>query len=374
MAGKKGGKVLMTADTVGGVWTYAVELIRALAPHGVEVHLATLGGPLKPHQEQEISQLRNLTLHPSAYKLEWMEDPWEDLAKATEWLLRLNQTLQPDLVHLNNLVFGNLNWGRPVVQVVHSCVLSWWEAVKQEEAPASWNPYKKEVRLSLQTADLVVAPTQAMLKEARRLYGPFKEQKVIYNGRDSSQFRCNAKEPFIFSMGRIWDEAKNIPLLVEVAPRLPWPVYLAGEAVHPVNGQPIHLPNVHFLGCLSPGEVRDWLSRASLFVLPVRYEPFGLAILEAAMSGCALVVGDTGSLREIWGEAACYVDADSPEEFFTAVEDLTSNETVRTSMSCRALKQSLFFTASLQANQYLRIYRYLAEKARAEVDGKKTVF
>ena len=38
--------VLMTADTVGGVWTYAVELVRALAPHRVTVALATMGASL----------------------------------------------------------------------------------------------------------------------------------------------------------------------------------------------------------------------------------------------------------------------------------------------------------------------------------------
>ena len=33
----------MTADCVGGVWTYALDLADALAPHGVEVQLATMG-------------------------------------------------------------------------------------------------------------------------------------------------------------------------------------------------------------------------------------------------------------------------------------------------------------------------------------------
>jgi glycosyltransferase involved in cell wall biosynthesis len=373
MAGKKRTKVLMTADTVGGVWTYAIELIQSLEPHGVEVHLATMGGPLHEHQQKDIDQLQNVALYPSSFKLEWMESPGEDLEKAARWLLLLNEAVQPDLIHLNNLAFAGLDWGRPVIQVVHSCVLSWWKAVKQEEAPSSWDSYRQLVQQSLRAADLVVAPTQAMLEEARRIYGPFRQQKVIYNGRDPSRFRYGQKEPFIFSMGRIWDEAKNLSLLAEVAPMLSWPVYLSGDAVHPATGQPVRLPNVHFLGRLSPGEVRDWLSRAAVFVLPVRYEPFGLAVLEAAMSGCALVVGDTGSLREVWGDAAHYVSPDSPDQLRTAVEKLTANETERTNMSCRALKQSLSYTASLQANQYLRTYQELMDRTTAEVDGKKTL-
>jgi hypothetical protein len=38
-------KVLMTADTVGGVWTYALELAAGLGEHGVEVAIATMGAP-----------------------------------------------------------------------------------------------------------------------------------------------------------------------------------------------------------------------------------------------------------------------------------------------------------------------------------------
>jgi glycosyltransferase involved in cell wall biosynthesis len=365
MAGKRGYKVLMTADTVGGVWTYAMELIRAFEPHGLEVHLATLGGPLSVSQQQDLEGFRNVTLYPSSFKLEWMENPWEDLKKAEEWLLLLNETVQPDIIHLNNLAFGHLDWGRPVVQVVHSCVLSWWKAVKGEEAPASWSGYKNLVQQSLLAADVVVAPTRAMLEEARSIYGFTGAQKVIHNGQVPSRFRYGNKEPFIFSMGRIWDEAKNLSSLAKVAPRLSWPVFIAGEAVHPDTGEAISLPNVHFLGQLSPDEVRDWLARAPIFVLPARYEPFGLAVLEAAMSGCALVVGKTKSLKEVWGHAAHYVCPDSPEQLQAALERLIADEFLRNIMSCRATRQSYAYTAKLMAQDYLRVYGDLSYKLQA---------
>lgn len=347
----------MTADTVGGVWTYAMVLIRALAPFGVEVHLATLGGPLQESQHQEVDQLQNVTLHPSSFKLEWMENPWEDLQAAEAWLLALCETLQPDLIQLNNLAFGNLAWGKPVVQVVHSCVRSWWKAVKKEEAPASWNRYTELVRESLQAADLVVAPSRAMLAEARELYGPFQQKKVIYNGLEARDFRYGQKEPFIFSMGRVWDEAKNLTSLAEVAPQLSWPVYIAGEAVHPDTGQLVELPNVHFLGRMPPAKVKDWLARASIFALPARYEPFGLAVLEAAMSGCALALGDTRSLREVWGHAACYSHPDKPDQLKAALEKLIEDEFGRNIMSCQATRQSTSYTAELMARGYAQAFK-----------------
>ncbi len=39
--------------------------------------------------------------------------------------------------------------------------------------------------------------------------------------------------------------------------------------------------------------------------LPARYEPFGLSVLEAALSGCALVLGDIPSLRESGATRPC---------------------------------------------------------------------
>jgi glycosyltransferase involved in cell wall biosynthesis len=359
MEGRAGAgyRVLMTADPVGGVWTYAMVLTKALAPHGVEVHLATLGGAVQDSQQQEANQHQNLTLYPSAFKLEWMDNPWDDLEAAEAWLLDLCKKVQPDLVQLNNLAFGNLDWQKPVVQVVHSCVRSWWRAVKKEEAPASWNRYTELVRESLRAADLVVAPSQAMLAEARELYGPFRAEQVIHNGLEARDFRNGPKEPIIFSLGRVWDEAKNLAALAQVAPRLSWPVYIAGEAVHPVTGQPVELPNVHILGRLPPAEVKDWLARASVFALPARYEPFGLAVLEAALSGCALVLGDLKSLREVWGSAAHYVDPEAPDQLQAALEKLTQDESVRLGSSSQTSRQASFYTSGRMAQQYALTYK-----------------
>jgi glycogen(starch) synthase len=58
MAGERQPTVLMTADTVGGVWTYAAELARTLAARGVDVHLATMGAPVRAHQRQQVAGRR----------------------------------------------------------------------------------------------------------------------------------------------------------------------------------------------------------------------------------------------------------------------------------------------------------------------------
>jgi glycogen synthase len=165
-------KVLMTADTVSGVWTYAVELARGLAEHGVEVALATMGDPLNDLQREKADRIPHLKVFESAFRLEWMEDdPWRDVEKAGDWLLGLEDRIGPDLIHLNGYAHGSLPWNAPRVMVGHSCVLSWWRAVKNEPAPESWNRYAREVAAGLAAADLVIAPSQAMLATLAESYG-----------------------------------------------------------------------------------------------------------------------------------------------------------------------------------------------------------
>ena len=123
------------------------------------------------------------------------------------------------------------------------------------------------------------------------------------NGRAALTAAPVVKEPFILAVGRLWDEAKNVAALERVAPRLGWPVSVAGEEAHPGGGQ-VRPGHVRRLGRLAPEALAPWFARASIYALPARYEPFGLSALEAALAGCALVLGDIPSLREVWGDAA----------------------------------------------------------------------
>ena len=350
----------MTADTVGGVWTYALALTQAVP--STQVHLATMGAPLSAAQWQQAAAIPNLTIHESTYQLEWMDAPWADVDRAGQWLLSLCDKLQPDLVHLNNLVHAHLPWGRPTLVVVHSCVLSWWWAVKSEAAPASWSRYRDEVRRSLQAADLVLAPTAALLAEVASFYGSFQREAVVYNGLDPQGFHATPKEPFIFSMGRVWDEAKNLTLLAKAAAHLPWPVYIAGNAEHPTTGQTLALPNVHFLGQLAPAEAAEWLSRAAIYVMPAKYEPFGLTLLEAALSGCALIAGDLATLREVWGEAAIYVNPHEVISLVSILQELIADAPLRQQLAAAAAQRATRYSLAHMSAGYCQLYSQLLTK------------
>jgi len=351
-------RLLMTADAVGGVWTYALDLARALAPHGVSVSLATMGRLPSASQEAEAARVPGLTLHPSSFALEWMDDPWADVARAGDWLLSLEAALRPDVVHLNGYAHGTLPWRAPVLVAGHSCVLSWWRAVKGEDAPPAWDRYAREVRAGLGAAALAAAPTGAMLNALATHYGPLPPSRVIPNGRAMGPLTSDKKEPIVLSAGRVWDEAKNMSALAEAARGLPWPVAVAGDARHP-DGREEPLPHVQSLGRLATDEVAGWMARAAIYALPARYEPFGLSALEAALSGCALVLGDIPSLHEVWGEAALFVPPDDPGALRDALCRLIADDKMREQMAARAQARAAEYTPARMADGYLAAYDQL---------------
>ena len=355
----------MTADTVGGVWTYALELARALEPHGVEIALATMGARLSAAQRAEVARLANVEVFESGFKLEWMDEPWRDVEAAGGWLLELEARLRPEVVHLNGYAHGALAWRAPALVVGHSCVLSWWRAVRGGDAPAGWSRYREEVRRGLRAAGAVVAPTRAMLRALEQHYGTLTRGRVIHNARAASGFAPAAKEGFVLTAGRVWDEAKNVGALARVAPRLAWPVYVAGDEAHPAGGA-ARFENVRLLGRLPADALAGWLGRASVYALPARYEPFGLSALEAALAGCALVLGDIPSLREVWADAAVFVPPDDAEALGRALDDLISDEGRRRDMAARARLRARVFNPERMAREYLEVY------AELTVEGQGT--
>lgn len=349
----------MTADTVGGVWTYALQLVRSLRPYGIGVYLATMGKPLSEKQWKEVKKLDNVEVFESTYKLEWMDNPWEEVAQAGEWLLALEHKLQPDLVHLNGYAHGNLAWQAPVVVVGHSCVLSWWEAVKGEQAPGAWSTYRAHITKGLRAAGMVIGVSRAMLSGLQKFYGPLPVTRVIHNGQVIQDFAPAEKQPFVFSMGRIWDEAKNLGLLGTAAAQLEWKVVMAGDCTHPTTNRTLHIPNVQATGMLPAEEIRNYLSQASIYVSPARYEPFGLSVLEAALSGCALVLSGIDSFKEIWQDAALYVRTDDADALARAIGKLIHDPALRNEYSARARKQALSYSSVHMAQAYVNTYTEL---------------
>jgi glycogen synthase len=362
-------KVLMTVDAVGGVWTYAMELSRALAAQEVEIVLACMGPAPDRSRSESAQALPNVTLFCSGYKLEWMAQPWQDVARAGDWLLELADRERVDLVHLNGYVHAVLPWHRPVIVVAHSCVYSWWRAVHGCEPPTNWQEYRERVTAGLQSAHCVVAPTRAFLESIRQIYRPAGRTRVIHNA-------CNARRPIglpfaerlpvILASGRLWDRAKGMDVLDAAATDLPWRTYVAGPAAAPDNAG-VQLSSLRRLGSLRADDLAAWLERAAIFAHPARYEPFGLAVLEAALGGCALVLADLPTLRELWDETALFVPVGDAAALRRALSDLIDQPEHIRRLADASWARAQSYQPHRMGQQYRALYRELSSASRPHV-------
>jgi glycosyltransferase involved in cell wall biosynthesis len=292
-----------------------------------------------------------------------MAAPSPEVTRAGAWLIALEDRFGPDVVHLNGFAHLALPWRAPRLVVGHSCLLSWWEAVKGGPAPGG-ESYREAVRAGLAAADLLVTPTAAMRDALERHYGPLPPARVVPNGRGASVFPSAAKEPVVFSAGALWDEAANLAILEEVAGRLSWPVYVAGETRPPESLDDTLTPRLqsrrtHPLGPLSQRAVAAWLARSSVYALPARYEPFGLTAVEAALAGCALVLGDVPGLREVWGDGALYVAPDDAGALAAAIEELVADPEARRERARAARARARILTPDAMVEGYLAAYAEL---------------
>ena len=359
-------KILMTTDTAGGVWNYSLELAAGLSAHNVRVILATMGPPPTPSQLAAVAALPNVSLHTGPFRLEWMPEPWTDIAQAGEWLLEIERAERPDIIHLNHFAYGPLPWLAPVVMVAHGCALSWWRAVRGTPPPHELNQYRDVVRRGLNAAELVVTPTAALADAMRPHYLRFPHVRVIYSACAAAPFRSDVppegRAPVVFSAGRLWDEGRNLNALKQVAETLEWPVRVAGMLAdpHAAETAPDGTGRIQALGALDPSGVAAELKRAAIYALPALYEPFGLSAMEAAHAGCALVLGDIPTLREVWRNAAVFVQPNDVRSLHTAIDTLMRDDGLRMCLADRAAQRALCFKTSVMAASYMDAYNTVA--------------
>ncbi len=359
--------VLVTADTLGGVWTYARELVSGLVKRGVQVTLVSFGEIPSPAQMSWLDGLPNLDFRPTAFRLEWMQDCEQDLEASAEHLKSIVRETRPDVLHLNQYFYGALEVDVPRLVVAHSDIVSWWVAVHKTEPPATnWSRwYRQIVSRGLSQATAVAAPTRWMLEAVSKHYIRPAQTSVVYNGRTPGLFNPHvSKEDYVVSVGRLWDSGKQVTLLAQQE-EMPQTAYIVGSEQHPdaaLRSRTIFgnsgRSRIHFKGPQSESQLRQLYARASLYIATSRYEPFGLAPLEAAFSRCALVCNDIPSLREVWGESALYFPANSGTGLGQALERLAGDRELRLTLGALAYQRALQrYTADRMVDGYLELYQ-----------------
>ncbi|HEY7353998.1 MAG TPA: glycosyltransferase family 4 protein [Terriglobales bacterium] len=361
--------VLITSDTVGGVWTYTQELVTGLVHAGHRVTLVSFGKLPAPHQTEWMQTLPRVDYRPTEYRLEWMEVADRDIEDSKRYLKLLIDEVQPDVLHFSQYTYGDFETAIPKIVVAHSDIVSWWVAVhgcEPDDTPWMRN-YRRTVNSGLSGADLVVAPSRWMLEQLTKYYVKPAAGLVIYNGRTPELLEPNAeKQDYALSVGRVWDPAKNISLLFERTQSAC--IRVAGWEEEPGRerqGSRDQLPaNVKLLGPKSQHELRELYAHAGIYVGTSRYEPFGLAPLEAALSRCVLLLNDNPVFRELWGKAAVFFTTDDAEDLGRGITELRNDPDLRAECAdCAYEIAREKFGASRMVGQYEHAYEEVSSTA-----------
>jgi glycosyltransferase involved in cell wall biosynthesis len=185
---------------------------------------------------------------------------------------------------------------------------------------------------------------------------------VIFNGRRAFLGTQTRKQPFVLTAGRLWDAAKNVRAVCAAAPGLRWPVEVAGPTQQAGTDGALQGP-VRYLGHLDHAAVRTRMAAATIYALPARYEPFGLSVLEAALAGCVLVLGDIPSLREIWADCALFIPPDDAGALAAAINALAENPGRRILLAARARRRAAALTPERMGGAYGKLYEELVLRA-----------
>ena len=356
-------RILMTTDSIGGVWTHSLQLAGELGKHDVEVTLVVMGDRPSPARALDAASIPNLRLMSTDLRSEWMESPEADLAVASELLLELEADLHPDIVHLNGYAHAGLPFAAPTLVTAHTSLATWWSATRDDPMPEAWEAYCRRVAAGIAAADLIVAPSADFLAMLGRAHGAPRNARIIFSGRDPAGFAPGSKRPLVLSAGRLLDPGKNLALLCEAAEGLSFPLIIAGDnPAHEVGGVPLPA-NVHLAGDLGSPEFAARMSEAAVYASPARYEPFGMTVLEAALSGCALVLGDIPALRELWDGAALFTDPGDAGALRGTLKSLLSDPARTAELASRARRRAGRYTAARMTQSYLEAYASLLPAA-----------
>lgn len=356
-------RLLLTADAVGGVWQYATDLARSLAPHGVETILALLGPAPDPARLKAAGRIPSLTLVDTGQPLDWLAASPAAVADAGRAIAALATQHRADIVQLNApALAAEARFDQPVVAVAHSCLATWWAVVKGAEIDPDFRWRAELHGEGLRASQVAVAPTAAFAAATQAAYNLPQRPRAVHNGRSALPLPKVAPHDLAFTAGRLWDEGKNVATLDRAAARLAVPLYAIGPTTGP-NGAAIRLDHAHVLGSRGEKEIGRWLAARPVFVSAARYEPFGLSVLEAATAGCPLVLSDIPTFRELWDGAATFIDPADADGFADAITRIVGDDAARHSLGATAKQRAGRYTPQAMAAAMANIYRALAPSA-----------
>jgi len=231
---------------------------------------------------------------------------------------------QPDIIHLHTAMIWHVaeairaHTGKPLVYHVHSVDRAEYELGHE---PNQWLAQATEQSAAIVSSDRLIALSDSESELLRYYYPEERDRiRIVGNGIDDTNAARQAAtksrataSPLVLYSGRLVERKgihellAAIPDVLAAEPRARFvlaggPPSLSSEEVArqwlPPELEP-HRSQIHFTGWLSPSQVEQWYAAADILVVPSRYEPFGMVVLEGMLHGLPIVAADVGGPAEI---------------------------------------------------------------------------
>ncbi|MEK9178181.1 MAG: glycosyltransferase family 1 protein [Patescibacteria group bacterium] len=240
-------------------------------------------------------------------------------------------------------------------------------------------------KLSLKNADAVITDSKNSKTDILKFAGVAEDKvHVVYlaaseefdnpmseNKLQETTEKYNLPEEFLLYVGDVtWN--KNLPSLIKAVSKTDYKLVIAGKAFVQKDFDKSNLWNQGLLeaqkladsnkkilsiGFVEKDDLKAIYRLAKVFIMPSIYEGFGLPVLEAMASGCPVVTTQEGSLKEVAGDSALFVNPYNIDSIAEGVKEIMSNETLRKNLSEKGKKQALKFSWRKTAEETLKVYR-----------------
>ncbi len=181
--------------------------------------------------------------------------------------------------------------------------------------------HREEQEIAIAHAERLIALTENETELLTHYYPEAQKKiRIVGNGvddclkaRTAARKETKEESPLVLYSGRLV-ERKGIRDLLAAVPyvleRAPQTRFVLAGGPPPFTGDQVALQwlppecypyrsRIHFTGWLSPEDLQEWYSVADIQVVPSRYEPFGMVVLEGMLYGLPIVAADVGGPREI---------------------------------------------------------------------------
>lgn len=194
-----------------------------------------------------------------------------------------------------------------------------------------WKGQRKSIKEILQRASMILPNSKSEYKRLFTNFGIACKHTIIPNGVDPDLFNNNnpiARDPhLIICVARI-EGIKNQLNLIKALNNTKYQLLLIGSPTPNQSGyynqcKKIAAHNVIFINNIPQQELLQYYQKASIHILPSRFETTGLSSLEAAVMGCKIIVTDKGDTKEYFGGLAAYCDPNSPENILQTIEQIS---------------------------------------------------